>query len=80
MTQVRSLESRVPEISEHASAASTCCDPEKFSRDSRAPQGGGIGARGSRLASYAIALPLAGSGNNIATSAPDGIRISKPLN
>src|SRR6266700_1111470 len=41
MTQVRSLESRVREISKDASAASTCYDSKKFSRDSPAARGGG---------------------------------------
>src|ERR1700676_3201303 len=46
MTQVRSLESRVPEISKDASAASACCDSGKFSRDSRAACGERVGVRG----------------------------------
>jgi hypothetical protein len=41
MTQVRSLESRVLEISKDASAASTCYDSKKFSRDSPALAGRG---------------------------------------
>jgi len=41
MTQVRSLESRVPETSKGACAASTCYDSGKFSRDSPALRGEG---------------------------------------
>jgi tripartite-type tricarboxylate transporter receptor subunit TctC len=51
MTQVRSLELRVPEIFKGASAASTCYDSGKFSPDSPAQVEAG------KLKAFAVAQP-----------------------